>query len=112
MKLRFCARGTHKVTDPMRPPRTGAPACYVGRVWDPELRAHPATSTPYEVAPGPAADRLKKVISRDATLWAFDAATASACGVEFVPIKFTDGEWVAASQKKPATAAAPAAGDS
>jgi hypothetical protein len=43
--------------------------------------------------------------ARSRSLWPADPETARACGVDFVPVELTDGEWVPkpkAAPRKPA----------
>lgn len=127
MKLRFYAKGDLLVSVPgqtilRRNADTGAagsPVKYVGRVHVPaklrkgpgdsvivdEPASNPARSEAYECdSDTERGRRLMKLTRRDGSLWPADEATAAACGVPFVATEFSDGEHVAKSSLKPASA--------
>jgi hypothetical protein len=107
-KLRFFARDDLLVTVPGSRPVKGQAPQYVGRKFIPgdatKGAQHPANEKPHEIdADTDEGRRLVQLTSRDAALWPADAATASACGVEFVAVEVKDGVAVRASA--PATPA-------
>jgi hypothetical protein len=107
MKLRFHSRAGHLVALPGGH-RTGSIPRYIGRTYEPETRAFPATAEPLEVKPfkpGAAVSfeqrqrrdqfmgRLKKLCRRGELLPA-DEATAAHCQVPWAkPVRQDDGEW-------------------
>ena len=104
MKLRFYARGDLLVLHPNAIQLVGQPYRYVGRelvqmdVLDGEpnskAAAYPATRHPAEFdSDSPEGRRLTKLIRRDQSLWAADEETAEACGVPFVPVSWSHGQW-------------------
>jgi hypothetical protein len=96
MKLRFHSRAGHLVALPGGH-RIGSIPRYIGRTYDPETRAFPATAKPIEVdfAKKPQlAQRLKKLCRRDGSLLPADEATAAHCQVPWAkPVRQDDGEW-------------------
>jgi hypothetical protein len=57
--------------------------------------AYPAVDRPYQTEENSdVGRRLRKLASRDGSLWPADKETADACGVKFVPVEFANGEWV------------------
>lgn len=101
MRLAFYARGDLLVMKPGVWLTVGSPNQYVGRKHDPALRAYPATKEPFEVeANSDEGRRLTKLIRRDQSLWAANEATAKACGVEFMDLEFSNGEWISKRRSK------------
>lgn len=103
MKLSFYARPGCVVYPPGQR-RPGVVNHYVGRKFDTESRAHKALGDAAEFdSETPAGQEMIRRVRREHSLWAADAATASACGVPFVPVELADGEWQPkASPSKPA----------
>ena len=70
---------------------------YVGRRYNAETRNHEPTEAPAEVVPdGDEARRLIELCKRDGDLLPFDAETARAIGVPFVPLTREGDGWVPA----------------
>lgn len=100
MKLSFYARPGCVVYPPGEK-RPGAVNHYVGRRFDPESRAHNALEKPAEFDSETDAGReLMRRVRRDHSLWAADAETAAACGVPFVDVALSGGEWQPKSDKR------------
>jgi len=94
MNLRFFAREGLLVTEPGAVRCVGQHLRYVGRVYDHATRQLVAAEVPSEYDPASGAgQRLIKITHRDRSLWPADEATAHACGVPFVPVVYTDGQW-------------------
>lgn len=98
MLLRFVAKADLLVTVPGQSVRTGQALRYVGRQYTPPGdgvgASYPATEEPFAVEFGSAEGmRLAKLCRRDKSLYPFDAETAAACGVQYVPVQFSAGEW-------------------
>lgn len=116
---RFCAKGRLLVPHPLKPRRVGEVAGYINRkavIGEDGRTAFPALPEPFEYDEKRPElrdldRRLLKRVRRDGDLWPADAETAAACGVPFVPVQFSDGEWVVASSIKPAATKAAAKKD-
>lgn len=104
---RFCAKGRLLVPHPLKPRRVGEVAHYINRKatkTEDGRTAFPAVAEPFEYDETRPElrgmdRRLMKRVRRDGDLWPADRETAVACGVQFVPIEFHEGEWVAVSSK-------------
>lgn len=113
MQLKFYARRDAKASYPDQFLIPGMPKRYIGRGFVPAQSvlgqapipaSHPASREPDSFEAGTReADRAAQ-FCRDGDLWPADEATAACCGVEFVPVEFTDGEWVEAQPKPTRTA--------
>ncbi len=101
--LRFYARADLLVYVPGARPGQGESPRYVGRGFvrgEPNKGGaqYPALKEAFECdEDSDAARRLVKLTRRDGSLWPADATTAAACGVEFTPVEFRDGAWLAKS---------------
>jgi hypothetical protein len=109
--LRFHARPGHVCP---RPGTTfaGQLARYVGRTTKIERDAagvtvaikHPAVEAPFECEEdsqdGKRLLRLMRVDRASYPLWPADAETASRCGVPFVEVELSDGEWLPKASAK------------
>ena len=105
-KLTFYAKGSGLVTRPDFNPVVGQAPRYVGRLYHAPTRELRATREGFAVDENsPVARRLIKVTARDRSLWPADEHTALRCMVQFVPLEFVEGEWIAAKQNaaKPLT---------
>ncbi len=120
MKLKFHSRRDNKVAWPGAN-TYGQPPRYIGRSFSPGdgktiAASHPATKEPDVVDTDTAATRDVEHIVRQCRkggIWAADAATAAACGVEFVSVtQDADGEWIASAPAKPQPAPKKAASES
>ena len=105
---KFYAKGKQLVADPSHAPVPGQPRRYAGRKMvrlDDGRTAFPATEEGfvYDETRPELRDidrRMLKRVRRDRDMWPGDEATAAACGVPFVPLRFDDdGEWVPAPAK-------------
>lgn len=109
MKLKFCAKDPHLVTQPsydasgIRMPLVqGQTMRYVNRALDRESRQFRAQPEPFEVeVESPVGRRLVKLARRDGSLWPFDAETAAACGLSFVPVEHNGTGWQPVARKEP-----------
>ena len=112
MKLSFYPRGAYVVRIPGAMQLVGEPANYLGRskrrIEDANGKkawAYPADGRAFSCdSESQAGQRLKKLLLRDESLWPADKATADYCGVPFVEVELTDGEWIpkpAPSKTKP-----------
>jgi hypothetical protein len=106
--LRFYAREDQLVRETGIHPRIGDAARYYGRKFDTATRGYPAISEAFAVAEGGEDAPKCMKACRKGALWPADEATASACGVKFVPVECVDGAWVAKTSK-PASKAEKAA---
>jgi len=98
-QLKFLAREDMLVREAGVAPQVGQAARYYGRTYDPAQRAYPATKDPFVAEEGSEdGDKCTKQCRKGA-LWAADAATASAIGVDFVSTQFRDGAHAAAVAK-------------
>jgi hypothetical protein len=111
--LRFIAREDAIATLPGSRANLGQPAWYVGRKYlpaDPKTgkpASYPATEDPYEVTldldkqdDASRFNRFVKIAKRG-DIWAADADTAKACGVELVKATDAKGEWQRAAPPAP-----------
>lgn len=80
-------------------PAIGQPSRYYGRRHDLALRGYPAVDAPCEFEADSDDGRKCARACREGSLWPSNAATASYCGVPYVPVEFNDGTW----SQKPAT---------
>lgn len=98
MRLRFLAKEDRLVPVPGVTPYAGQLMPYVGRRFDAENRAYPATDEPFECdSESPVGRRLAfEITRRDGDLWPADEATAQFCGVSFARTQFKDGVHLAA----------------
>jgi hypothetical protein len=95
MKLRFYARTGNLVPDPRQRQRLpGAPAIFVGRVWDAEAHGYITTKEPAEFDTDMIGEAnfqtLRRALVRDRALWCADKATAEYCGDAFVDLVFDE----------------------
>jgi hypothetical protein len=107
MKLRFIAREDALATVPGSRVNVGQSAHYVGRTYlapkDGKGASYPATQEPHEATFDMSKqedmarfNRYLKIAKRG-DIWPADEATAKACGVDYVPASFKDGEWTRAA---------------
>jgi hypothetical protein len=102
MRLSFYAREGALAYIPGAPKFQGQAPPYVGRCLvrgtEENTAAFPATSEPHVVdisgstVDQQALNRWQRLANAGA-VWCADEATAAACGVEFVPVTFSDGVW-------------------
>lgn len=102
-QLKFYARADLMVAVPGSTAFAGQVSRYLGR----ETKVENA-GTPDEVVSYPATkdgfacdvdsslgSRVTKLTRRDCAFWPADSETAAACGVQFTPVEFKSGVWVA-----------------
>lgn len=103
MNLKFYARKDLLVNEfPGKPVRQGQLPRRINRKRDKATGGWPAQPEPFVCADDSKTGRhiLREFNlpnadwKKDPPLWAADKATASACGIPFVDVQLTDGEWV------------------
>ena len=119
--LRFIAREDALATVPGSRPSIGQAAFYIGRKYVPPDRTtgkgarYEATEEPFEVTfdldKQEDAGRFNRYIkiAQRGDIWPADEETAEACGVDFVPTTFSNGEWKRTSTEPTAPGNSPAA---
>jgi len=108
-KLKFYARADLLELVPDQALFVGNPPRYVGRAYVvvDGAASFPASKDAHECEETSAEAHVLKIrCRRDASLWPADKHTADACGVEFTPVDFQDGEWIAAPTKPALTVSA------
>ena len=113
--LGFYARADLLVTDPSYRPIIGSTPRYVGRrceqvdIGGKKALRHPAVEKAYTCDFwSPSGQRLLKLARRDSSLYPADESTAAACGLSFIAVEFSNGEWAPkAAAKAPAKLKAP-----
>jgi len=98
--LKFYAKADQLVTVPGSRPVVGQPPKYIGRSFDRDSLAFPATEEGFTCeSESDRGRRLTKLTRRDSSLWAANGKTAAHCGVPFVQLEFADGVWVRQSRR-------------
>lgn len=104
MKLSFLAKDDLLVVEPGTAKYAGQQARYINRVWDEARHGFPAVDTPFTCdSDSDDGRRLSKLARRDESLLPADVETAAFLGVDFVPMRLSNGVWVAAPPAKAKT---------
>lgn len=102
-QLKFYARADLMVAVPGSTAFAGQVSRYLGRETKVENAGTPDEAVSYPAtkdgfacdADSPLGARAVKLTRRDAAFWPADSETAAACGVQFIPVEFKSGVWVA-----------------
>jgi hypothetical protein len=106
MTLSFYAREGLLAYVPNNIGRVGQSPRYIGRSHTlgtaTKPAEYPATVDP-TAFPSPDTQTVARLthLCRDGAIWPANSETAAACGVQFVPVEYKDGAWVAAERSSP-----------
>jgi hypothetical protein len=98
--LKFYAREDLLVREAGVHPQVGQAARYYGRSFDPSTRSYPANKDAFAVEQGSEDGEKCAKQCRKCALFAADAETAAAVGVEFVATEFDKGAHIVSAKPK------------